>query len=177
MRRIFVGLALPEDVRDRIAMIQTGLPGARWVKHESLHLTLAFIGETPEHLIEDAHSALSVIRAPCFDLRLSGVGQFGDAKPRAVWIGVEKCDALVTLQGRVETALRRAGLDISARKFMPHVTIGRLKTTPPDRVGRYIQRFGLFSAGPVPVREFHLFESHLLSDGGVYEALADYELV
>ena len=45
--RLFVGLDLPWELRERLAMLAGGIPGARWVPVENYHLTLRFIGETP----------------------------------------------------------------------------------------------------------------------------------
>src|SRR3546814_4266599 len=62
--RLFVALALPDHLRSRLAELCSGLPGARWVAPENLHLTLRFIGEVDGRDAEDIDVALSGIRLP-----------------------------------------------------------------------------------------------------------------
>src|SRR5436305_12787539 len=109
MIRLFVALDLPEDIRARLLALQGGVPGARWSTNEQLHLTLRFIGEVDGNVAHDVDDALAVIREPPFSLELSGVGEFGGKKPRALWAGVKTNDALLHLQRKIETARQRSG--------------------------------------------------------------------
>lgn len=177
MHRLFVALSLPEDVADRILEIQSGLRGARWAPFDNLHLTLAFIGETDRHGLEDAASALASVEATAFDMRLSGCGFFGDRKPHAVWVGVEANERLTHLQGKIAASLRRAGFNLEKRKFAPHVTTAYLSGAHQEDVARYCAGHGLFSAGPFDVSEFCLFESSLGAEGAHYEVIAAYPLL
>ena len=68
MIRLFVALELPESVRERLGVLQGGVPGARWVDDHQLHLTLRFIGEVTEDVGHDIDDALLSIRAPGFEL-------------------------------------------------------------------------------------------------------------
>ena len=89
MIRLFVGLALPEDVTRRLALLGGGIPGARWMDEEQLHMTLRFIGEVDGAQFDDIRLALSAVQSPAFPLTLSGMGHFGDGrKLRALWAGV-----------------------------------------------------------------------------------------
>ena len=85
MIRLFVALTIPDLQADALMMLETGMRGARWRPRDNYHLTLKFIGEVDYSLADDIHSALSALHAPAFDLALSGCGQFGDRKPRALW--------------------------------------------------------------------------------------------
>lgn len=176
MHRLFVAIAPPADVVDALMDIQTGLRGARWIPDENFHLTLAFIGETDRHGLEEAASALAGVAAPAFDVKLSGCGYFGDRKPRALWAGAAATPALSHLQAKVEMALRRAGFIEEKRKFTPHVTLAYLNGAVKDEAERYCAEHGLFTAGPFAVDEFHLFESHLGSEAAHYEVVASYSL-
>ncbi len=177
MMRLFVALDLPETVRQRLAMLQAGLPNARWIRAENLHVTLRFIGEVEEHRAQDLDSALSRIEAPAFDLTLVGVDFFGpDRKPQSLLAVVERSDPLQFLRDKVDRAVAAAGLGLDDRKFRPHVTLGRLRGGPHSRTGRWLGENGLLRAGPVPVTEFVLYRSHLGHEGSVYEPLAAYSL-
>lgn len=175
--RLFVGLALPEDVRDRLEALAGGVPGARWVPWEAMHLTLRFIGEVGRHEAEDIDEALADIRAPAFDLELSGLGVFTQGRhARALWAGVDRQPSLDHLQQKVETAINRTGQPPESRKFKPHVTLARLSGPASDRLQVFVERHGLFRAGPFAIDHFILFESHLGTGHAHYEALAEYPL-
>lgn len=177
MIRLFVALDFPDDVRQRLAGLGGGVPGARWTEPENLHLTLRFIGEVPEDQAADIDLALSEVTAPAFDLVLDGVGVFGAGhNARVLWAGVERGDALSHLQAKVESALVRCGLPAEERKFSPHVTLARLKDAPRERIGRFIEDRALFRAGPMRMDHFTLYESRLGKGAAVYEALREYEL-
>jgi len=176
MHRLFVALSLPEIVADALTTLQYGVEGARWRPVENFHLTLAFIGEADRHGFDAAIDALSEIDAPSFDLRLSGIGTFGDKKPHSLWAGADAAPELLHLQVKVETALRRAGFNLEKRKFKPHVTLAYLKGTTLHEAESYAAQHGLFSCGPFPVEDFHLYSSKLGNTTSVYEIEASYAL-
>lgn len=178
MIRAFAALALPEAVRFDLMLVQQGLPVARVVPPESLHLTLVFLGEVPEPVLADVDAAFTQVRAPGFALTPRGLGLLGGARARVVHAGLGDSPALLHLQAKVETAARLAGVAIPARRFLPHVTLARLPERFPDR-----QRLEAFvamrsgHAGPAfPVEDFRLYRSHLTAHGPAYEELAVYPL-
>lgn len=177
MVRLFVAIDLPEDVRDRLAGLCNGLPGARWVPPENMHVTLRFIGEVPDGDLPDIGDALDRVRAPAFPISLAGVGYFGSRRRvHALWAGVEKSPTLVDLQRKTESALQRAGLPPEERKFMPHVTLARLKDVKTERLGPWIEARNLFRAPPTIVTRFVLFSSFLSADGAIYQPEAEFPL-
>ncbi|MDY6859967.1 MAG: RNA 2',3'-cyclic phosphodiesterase [Pseudomonadota bacterium] len=178
MIRAFVALSLPEPVLDALAALQQGMPAPRVVPVENLHLTLAFLGEVDETALEEAHHAFQRIAAPGFDLRLSGLGMFGGARPRALYAGVVESAPLRHLQGKVETAARNAGIAIDARRFVPHVTLARLNAARLDkpRMAHFMAGRMGFSSPAMTVTDFRLLRSHLGPSGASYDELARYPL-
>lgn len=181
MIRAFVALPLPEPVRQQLNLLQFLLPLPRRVPPENLHLTLAFLGELPGDVVEDAHHALDALRAPQFPLQLQGVESFGSSAPRNVHVGVAASEPLNALQRKVETALRRAGIALERRRFAPHVTLARLdpaRLPPPDleRLRAAMAANAGFSAGPFTVESFALYRSRLGRVAAHYEELASYPL-
>jgi 2'-5' RNA ligase len=175
--RLFVALDLPPALRQRLAMLTGGLPGARWVPAENYHVTLRFIGETPAWQAEEIDHALAGLRAPGFALTLAGLGTFDKAgRSAALWVGVERTPALDHLRSKVETALQRIGLEPERRRFAPHVTLARVEAVPEAKLVAHLQAFSLFRAEPVAVAHFTLFSSRLGKDRAVYEAEAEYAL-
>ena len=176
MIRLFVALELPAALRQRLALMGGGVPGARWQREDQVHLTLRFIGEVEESTAADIDDALAAIRAPRFFMELSGVGEFGGKVPRALWAGVRVGDELAHLQRKVETALQRLGLPAEERKFSPHVTLARLKGAPRGKVLEFLTHHALLSSPPFEVERFVLFSSHLGSGGSVYHLEREYPL-
>ena len=175
--RLFVGIALPEGLGPRLRGLAGGLPGARWVAAEDMHLTLRFVGEVDRGAAEDLHLALAGIAAPAFQVVFDGLGTFGKGrKVHTLWMGVTREAALVHLRDKVESAAVRCGFAPEGRKFRPHVTIARLGSSPAARVGQYLADHGAFGAGPFPVEAFALFRSHLGGGGARYEVLETYPL-
>lgn len=173
--RLFVAIALPEDVTDALSALCSGVPGARWVPPENMHLTLRFIGEVDGGACDDIAEALAAVRGQPFDLTLTGVGHFESRRqPRALWAGLVRSEPLARLRESVESAVQRAGLAPEGRKFAPHVTLARLKDAPADRVQQFLAAHNLFRSRPFPVTGFTLFSSFLSKSGAIYRPEAEF---
>ncbi len=177
MLRLFVGLGLPGAVRDTLAGLERGIPGARWIDADNYHVTLRFIGEVPEDRAEDIDTALAAVQGPPFALSLAGVGHFGKLRrARSVWAGVEPGEALSRLQARIESCIVRAGQPPEQRRFKPHVTLARLSGETGHHLANFLAEHGDFRAPPFEVAAFHLYESRLTRHGAMYRALRRYAL-
>ena len=162
MIRLFVALALPPAIIDALGGLAEGVPGARWLRDDQMHLTLRFIGE---------------VEADAFEMAVAGVGHFPPrGPPKLLWAGVRPNPALNLLQSRIESALGRAGLKPEGRNFSAHVTLARLNGAPVERVQAYLARHALFAAPPFMVEAFHLYSSRLSRDGSLYTIEASYPL-
>jgi 2'-5' RNA ligase len=176
--RLFVAIDLPGELRAQLAGLARGLPGARWVPAQNLHLTLRFIGELPSHRAEEVDLALSALRGKRFGLTLTGVGTHNrGGRETALWIGVERNPGLEHLQAKIETALQRAGLTPERRRFLPHITLARLDGCAEDKLVAYVQSNNLFRAGPVEIDAVTLFSSQLGKEASVYTAEEAYPLI
>src|SRR5712692_4349502 len=138
MLRLFVGIEFPPELKLGLSLLETAIPGARWVDAGNLHLTLRFIGEIPEDLAADVDEALARLKPRRFTLQLAGAGIFGGNKPHAVWVGVERHPDLVRLRDKIEQALIRTGLAPEQRRFAPHVTLARLRDPALDQLGHFL---------------------------------------
>jgi 2'-5' RNA ligase len=177
MIRLFVAIELPEDVRQRIAAMRGGVPGARWLHPENMHVTVRFIGGVDEGTCHDIDAALSQIRAPAFDIMLEGVGFFGAARTaRVLFVPVAPSRPLAFLHDKIESALVRMGLEPEDRKFQPHVTLARLRSAPPRRLLDFVSANNLFRAGPIAISNFTLFSSARGEGRSVYTPEAVYPL-
>jgi 2'-5' RNA ligase len=176
--RLFVALDLPWTIRQNLSDLAIGLPGARWVPPENLHLTLRFIGEAPRHIAEEIDAALHALRGRSFAIEIAGVGIFEKSgRLSTLYAGVERNQSLDHLQGKIETALQRIGLAPERKRFAPHITLARLDgTAEPGRVMAWVQAHNLFRTGPVQVGHFTLFSSRLGKEQSAYTPEVEYEL-
>lgn len=180
MIRAFLALPLPAEVRRTLEAAQAGLPAGRPVAPENLHLTLVFLGEHPEPVLEDLHYVLEGLSVPGFAVTLRGVGVFGGAVPRVLYAAVEPQPALNHLRKKVARAAREAGIALPGDRYTPHVTLARFPREMPgedlaavqDFVGR---RVGL-AAGPFDAERFVLYRSTLGRNGPIYDEISDYRL-
>lgn len=175
--RLFVAIDLPEAIENKLVGISFGLPGARWVPLDQLHLTVRFIGEVDGGLFHDICSGLEQVEVDEFPLTLKGLGYFPPRKePRVLWVGMEKNDPLLALRKKVDSVLAGCGLAPEKRKFSPHITLARLKKTPLNRVMQFLAGNALFSLPEFTVTRFCLYSSVLTPKGAVHSVEAEYRL-
>ncbi|PIE58930.1 MAG: RNA 2',3'-cyclic phosphodiesterase [Desulfobulbus propionicus] len=176
-KRLFVALDLPEDIRAHVGTLCSGLPRARWVRPEQLHLTLSFLGEVHGSAFHDIRETLHGLTAPVLRLQLDGLGFFPPrGNPRVIWVGIAPNNALLQLQKKIQTRLRQLGLDLETRKYSPHITIARLSNTPPVKVGQYMVMQGLFCSRAFDVNRFILYSSVLGRKGATHLVEQEYPL-
>lgn len=178
MIRLFVGIQIPAELRQRMAMLATPIDGARWVPEENLHITVRFIGDIPEDVAEDLAAALHGVKAPAFQVAIAGAGHFETRKRvRALWLDIERNEALQALHDRVDGTLVRSGLAPEGRRYKPHVTLARLKEARPATVRDWLAANGMFRAVPFLADKFVLFSSHLGRKGSIYTPEMEFPLI
>ncbi len=177
MYRLFVAIDLPPDIAAQLQGICYGVPGARWVQPEQMHLTLRFIGEVDGGVFRDIKEGLADIKAPGFALQVKGLGFFPPRKtPRVLWAGIAPVEQVSGLRKRIDTVLVGMGFAPEGRKFSPHITLARLHDTPLVRLSCFLAGNGLFASPEFPVSEFHLYSSELTSKGAFHTIEASYPL-
>ncbi len=176
MPRLFTGLEIPRHVANSLSMMRGGLPGARWIDPENYHLTLRFIGDIDDALARDIAGLLGRVQRRPFELRLDGLTSFGGRKPRALVAAVAAKAPLLELQADQERLLQRVGLEPEGRKYIPHVTLARLRETSSRQVADYLSARGHFRSASFEVSRFVLFSSRASVGGGPYVVEAAYPL-
>jgi 2'-5' RNA ligase len=176
MPRLFTGLEIPPDIATELSMLRGGLSGARWIDVENYHITLRFIGDIDERTASDVYSALERVRRPSLRVTLDGLSTFGGGKPRAI-VAKAKAEApLIELQAEHERLMRRIGIPPEPRKFMPHVTLARLRAASAMAVADYLGARGYFPNRTFEADRFVLFSSRASTGGGPYVIEAAYPL-
>src|SRR4051794_32794087 len=128
--RLFIALDIDEAVREGLIRFVEGVrnfaPDARWVKPESLHVTLKFIGEQPDTTVEKVKQALAEISAAATRIEFGGYGFFPNPKSaRVFWIGMESGPQLARLAAAIDEKTATLGIPKENRRFSPHLTLAR----------------------------------------------------
>ncbi len=194
--RLFVALDIDANIRERITRFLDGVrgfaPEARWVRPESLHVTLKFIGEKSEEDADKIKQALASISTRAFDVNFRGYGFFpNDRAPRVFWVGIEGGPALTSLAAEVDERLTKLGIPKEEHAFSPHLTLARggggsgsprwKKGDRPNRSFQPLQE--KLAALPAPelgtmtAREFFVYQSQLSPGGSRYTKLARFPLL
>ena len=193
--RLFIALDIDDEIRERIARFIEGVrnfsPDARWVRPESLHVTLKFIGEQPEDAVETIKQALSAVAGhPCL-IQFRGYGFFPTARSaRVFWLGMESGPELSELASDIDGKMPALGIPKEERAFSPHLTLARspggsgtprrLNADGPNRTFARLQEnlsaLATPEFGTMTTREFFLYQSQLSPKGSKYTKLASFEL-
>jgi RNA 2',3'-cyclic 3'-phosphodiesterase len=182
--RLFIALDLPHAVRralaDLIAQLKPKSRSARWVRPESMHLTLKFLGNTDAEKLGSIRAALEKIHsAQPVELHFRALGFFpNEFKPRVIWTAVETSANLFELVAALEAVLEPLGFPRESRAFVPHLTLARINATEGiENLVRAADALKSYDFGSARESEFHLFESVLKRSGAEYKKLATYPFV
>jgi RNA 2',3'-cyclic 3'-phosphodiesterase len=174
--------ACREELARRIEPLQAQFPRLSWVKPGNHHLTLRFLGDTPEGLARRVPSILAPVSAEIAPFVIS-FGSFGffppRGAPRVFWVGVEEGrEELIQLARSVEQCLHRAGLPREKKPFQPHLTLARVRD---PRTAEGLDRAAATVPMPAPtarrVSDLHYYQSTLHPSGSIYTLLSSIPLI
>jgi 2'-5' RNA ligase len=193
--RLFIALDIDEEIRQRIRTFLEGVkgfaPDARWVRPESLHVTLKFIGEQPEGSLDALERALAQVSSSPLELSFRGYGFFPIPKSaRVFWIGIQSGPQLSALAGAIDNATATLDIPKEDRAFSPHLTLARRGggsgsprrqkgDSPNNTFQRLSEKLAAITShefGTMTAREFFLYQSHLSRDGARYTKLKRFPL-
>src|ERR1700730_13649083 len=192
--RIFIALDIDDALRTRLEQFLDGVrefaPGVRWVRPESMHVTLKFVGEKPPEVVEEIKQALGAIRAGAIDISFRGYGFFPTSKaPRVFWVGIGAGPELAALAKSVDEATAALGVPREEHEFSPHLTLARRggsgapRWRKGDSVNNAFQRLleklvamPALEFGTITARAFFLYQSQPIRGGARYTKIARFEL-
>lgn len=173
--RAFIALELPDafwsETADLARLLGEHIDG-RFMKRESYHLTLAFLGD-----VDDAEKrlAMDAIDAACagmgaIPLASDGLGKFGRARDATLWLGIKASPLLSDLVERLRAELDARSVKYDAKPFKAHITLARRARIPR----------GALPELPFPLDDvatnITLFKSELSHEGATYKPLYTVEL-
>src|ERR1051325_3842552 len=193
--RIFIALDIPAEIRNRLAeymeRARSYAPDARWARVEGLHVTLKFVGEVGDDLVQKMKDALAQVKAGPFTVKFERVGFFPNPRAaRVFWAGVDGGEPLPRLASAFNAALERLGIAREEKAYHPHLTLARASTHPlrelapllnlratpqqaqnPQTVETPPAQFGTMTA-----REFFMYRSQPQKGGSKYTKLMNFSL-
>jgi 2'-5' RNA ligase len=197
--RIFIGIDLDNEIRGKIARFLEGssgfAPEARWVRPESLHITLKFIGEQKSEQVEAITERLRKVESDPFEIKVSGHGFFPTAKSaRVFWIGIHAGPQLEHLAHDIDAEVAELGVSREDREFSPHLTLARAsgrsgarsgdpkrrKDDWPNSIFAALQKrlaaIGEVDFGKMAASQFVLYQSQLSPTGSKYTKLERFPM-
>jgi 2'-5' RNA ligase len=176
MPRLFTALEVPPHIAESLSRLRGGVSGARWIDVENYHITLRFLGDVDDAFARDAANALAYIERPELEVTIDQLASFGGDKPRAIVARVRPDQPLMEMQAEQERLLRRLGAPPEPRKFIPHVTLARLRGSNSASVAAYLGARGYFPPLRFTAERFVLYSSKDSVGGGPYVVEAEYPL-
>ena len=175
---MFVAALLPEEIKELgneyLGALKPLCDGVKWEKREKLHVTLKFLGDVDELQAGRVTSAVGKLLpgfSP-FEMNIAKLGGFPNlGNPRILYIGLSENEELRALHEQMEQELGSLGFVNERRRFIPHITVGRIKS-----------RLRLKKPLPIPERasfeinKIGVMQSELRKEGSVYTPLSLFTL-
>jgi 2'-5' RNA ligase len=178
--RSFLAVEIPGSLKEALRSIQDELRSCgadvRWVRPESVHLTLKFLGEIDPNLVSNIHEAVesAITDYVKMAIEVRGLGCFPRLKqPRVIWVGLAgDTKSLSAMQEAIEKAVSPFGFPRENRPFRPHLTIGRVRSNKRrDALIEAIRPSLDLHLGSFTVESVVQFESQLHPSGARYISL------
>ncbi len=183
--RTFIAIEIPAEFQNKIGELQNSLKGIggriSWTKSGKIHLTLKFLGDTDEDIIDEIAAELqqAVQNIAGFKISIQGTGAFPNFKrPRVIWIAAKsEGDQLQKLVAQIEDCMENFGFEKENRRFSAHLTLGRVKDAKGiEPVMEKLKSYEGFVGGAFAVKEFYLIKSELHPASSIYTPLKKIDL-
>jgi RNA 2',3'-cyclic 3'-phosphodiesterase len=180
----FFAVKIPEEtkliLKQKKEKLKEILPFSRWVHHEDLHITLAFLGNAPTEKLsiagDNVRQALSQLQG--FQLEINKLGIFGKIdSPRIFWVDTKESKELQAVRTKVFTACVEASFQLETRPFKPHITLARKWAGEHPFHNKLLDIWHELQPEPLSfkVKEIVLYQTHL-DQTPKYEAIKIYQL-
>jgi len=186
--RVFIAIDIDDEIRNGLRDLQSRLrssvdikrSGVKWVRPESIHLTLKFLGEIKDKQAVEVCNIVKDVagRSESFELAIESVGYFGGRSARVLWVGSGKgSDLLCRLQEKLEGQLASAGWPKEKRAFTCHLTLCRIKSSDAGaKLAAASEDYKDFKLGTILADSITVYQSQLRPGGPIYTALGNYKL-
>jgi len=150
------------------------------VEPENVHITLKFLGDTEETLVDEIEKIMNnaVKETKSFNIQLKGAGVFPNQNYiKVVWVGIEHDDPIAAIAQEIDEKLSKFGFKREERKFSPHLTIARVKTSRnKDKLLQIIEKYRDIEFTDMKVDSIKLKKSDLTPKGPIYTTLKEVKI-
>jgi len=187
--RAFIAVELPGELKQELAALETQLkknspPVVKWVDPESIHITLKFLGETSDAVIDELLLAMeeSVAGVSPFKLEVGKIGAFPAVdRPQVIWVGISgDMEKLAQLQKNLEQNTEQLGFKRESRPFSPHLTLGRVRegarVKEIQRIGKLLNETPFTAKHNIEAHEINLLKSQLTQAGAIHTIIGMVKL-
>ncbi|HUW19049.1 MAG TPA: RNA 2',3'-cyclic phosphodiesterase [Sedimentisphaerales bacterium] len=186
--RVFIAIDIGEEIRAALGELQRQLQSkadvrkgdVKWVRPDSIHLTLKFLGEIKDEQVVEVCNVVKDVagRHKNFELDVESVGHFGGSSARVLWVGCgHNCEQLHRLQKDIEEQLALAGWPEEARQFTGHLTLCRIRNVKAGaELAKLGEAFKDYKLGIISADSVSVYQSQLRPSGPIYTILANYKL-
>jgi 2'-5' RNA ligase len=186
MVRSFIAIEIPERIRNKIFesldRVRRQTSGIKWVEPPQMHLTLQFLGEVEETLIEQEivpRLSQTLSSEVSLHLQMAGVGLSPSiTRPRVFWVGLGGDSIrLKRLQSNIEKCLEGLPIHQEKREFHPHLTLGRIKSPNSAKLWhKILEEYEKIDFGSFVTEAVFLLKSVLTRQGANYTKLKEFKL-
>ncbi|MDR3046551.1 MAG: RNA 2',3'-cyclic phosphodiesterase [Bacteroidales bacterium] len=184
MKRLFIASTITFDAQTKqfIANLQRNLAYNKivWVKEDVVHLTLRFLGQTPDLEIPKIKEIMDLATQPFspFTMQLDQLGVFGSRySPQVVWLGFHAFETYLQLFKAIEEPLIESGFQPAYGNFVPHITLGRIKNIiDKPFFWKWIEQHTNSVSQSITINKITLFQSKLTNEGPIYKSLHSVSL-
>ena len=187
--RSFIAIELPPELKKELTKVETQLKinsptVIKWIEPGSIHITLKFLGETSDAILDDLILAMeeSVVGVSPFKLDVRQLGAFpGVDRPQVIWVGVSgEMEKLKQLQKNLEKNTEQLGFKRESRTFSPHLTLGRVRdgARPDDiqRISKLLNETVFTALHNINVNQINLMKSVLTPNGAIHTFIGSTKL-
>jgi 2'-5' RNA ligase len=179
MMRLFIAMPVPRDIQEELGRIVFLLKqkggSVKWVIPKNIHLTMKFLGDTEENLVDSINEQIDAIAhdSAAVETIITRLGAFPNlSRPRIIWAGLDKnIEALAEVSGKVEEAAKALGFEAEERRFKAHLTLGRVRQAAGlGNLTSYMKSLDIPSMS-FTMDRLVLFKSTLTPRGPIYDQL------
>lgn len=163
-----------EKLLNELSKIKAGI---KVVEKENLHITLKFLGEVEENLVDRIHAELKEIENfESFEAELRGVDAFPNRNyMRVIFVKAEH-ERIYKIHNIVDEKLVKFGF-AKDKRFKSHVTLCRVKSSINKKaLADFIKKHESKSFGRFKCDRIRIKKSTLTRQGAIYETLKEIRL-
>jgi 2'-5' RNA ligase len=180
--RLFIAVDIPvsQKVTEIINELNKTQIDAKLVETENMHLTLKFLGDTDENLVDEIEKTIkeSTKNTNPFEITLKNLGVFPNQNYiKVAWIGVENAEPLKQIAETIDTKLKNLGFEKEKRPFSAHLTIARIKSAKnKEKLIQLINKYENTEFQKIKINKVILKKSTLTPEGPIYTNLKEIQL-